>query len=429
VALVLLIAAVIGALVASELPAQVSGGVEAAVCRVGGDDCAPEKAAPPGGGSPGGSGGERSRAGDTGDDPGKTDYWDCGWAGREACDIALGLGRGIKDQAVGTVEGLCLLHACSHSGFKDAWGDFGTGIKQVFTDPFGTAKKVTEDETETYRQAKEDDHLGVGASYMVIGILGTVFGGKKLKDIRDVGDAARKADEPGPEGEGPRDPPGRRVVGMRELDHGYHRNGAYLVEFADGSKAVYKPAGEHSGGKRRGTLSARQEVGAAQLDQLLGFDLVPTTTMWNGERGTGSLQEYVENSTAGGRLNTFSPPERDRMAALDYIIGNSDRHPGNYLTGPDGRLVAIDHGASFPDSDRGGIRSSFVMQAMNRPLSAEVLAKIRAVDPAEMGRTLRASGLSRQAVKGAVRRLEEIQEHGKITGDAWAGRFGYGDTS
>ena len=37
------------------------------------------------------------------------------------------------------------------------------------------------------------------------------------------------------------------------------------------------------------------------------------------------------------------------MALFDAVIGNTDRHGGNYLTSLRGDLVAIDHGLAFPE--------------------------------------------------------------------------------
>ncbi|GAB3947004.1 hypothetical protein GCM10027614_41470 [Micromonospora vulcania] len=107
------------------------------------------------------------------------------------------------------------------------------------------------------------------------------------------------------------------------------------------------------------------------------------------------------------------------MAVLDYVSGNTDRHMGNYLTGPDGRLVAIDHGYSFPDSNGEPLRSDFVQQQMNRPLSPETMARIQATDPAALADRLRGTGLSEQALAGAMDRFNEIRSRGMITGEAW----------
>ncbi|WP_306362752.1 hypothetical protein [Nocardia sp. CC227C] len=83
------------------------------------------------------------------------------------------------------------------------------------------------------------------------------------------------------------------------------------------------------------------------------------------------------------RLNDRYPKiQREQMAVLDYVIGNTDRHWGNYRTGRDGAIVAIDHGLSFPEApdSRSGIRSDFVKEFRNIALSEEMMTKVEAVD-------------------------------------------------
>ncbi|MGK5738069.1 hypothetical protein [Micromonospora sp. URMC 103] len=217
---------------------------------------------------------------------------------------------------------------------------------------------------------------------------------------------------------------GKEVHSMVELDPGGHVNDAYDVTFTDGTHGVYKPnVPENEFVQVRSTIPenelAAREVAAARLDEDLGFDLVPTTARWDGPHGSGSMQEFVENAGPGRPVAAYTLPEREQMAVLDYVSGNTDRHMGNYLTGPDGRLVAIDHGYSFPESNAEPLRSDFVQQQMNQQLSPETMARIQATDPAALAGRLRDTGMSEQAVAGAMDRFNEIRSRGMITGEAW----------
>lgn len=203
-----------------------------------------------------------------------------------------------------------------------------------------------------------------------------------------------------------------------------HVNETYLVEFPDGSRAVYKPISGEDASLRNsipsGTLGHR-EVAASRVNEDLGFDLVPTTGRWDGPDGPGSLQRFSDGSTAGLPPGGYSRVDQERMAVLDYVTGNTDRHPGNYLTGPDGRLVAIDHGYSFPENTTDKIRSDFVAQQLDQPLSPEVMDQVRRADPAQIADRLRDAGLGDDAVNGALNRLNEVQTRGTITGENWGG--------
>lgn len=60
------------------------------------------------------------------------------------------------------------------------------------------------------------------------------------------------------------------------------------------------------------------------------------------------IEEYVAGPQvmAGGRAW--------RMALLDVLIGNFDRHPGNWILTPDGHMVGIDHGNAFHNQEEHG---------------------------------------------------------------------------
>jgi hypothetical protein len=222
-----------------------------------------------------------------------------------------------------------------------------------------------------------------------------------------------------------RDLGAREATRYEPLKPGEHVSEAYRTEFRDGSAGVYKPmAGEDSprSSVPEGELWNR-EIAVSRLDEALGFDLVPTTTEWTGPDGIGSMQEFEDNATNGLAPDAYTDAERERMAVLDYVSGNTDRHWGNYLTGADGRLVAIDHGLSLPESDADPIRSDFVCDQLNRPLSDDLVNQMRAVDERRFTDTLRASGLSESAIDGARGRLAEVRIRGAITGEAWSGRI------
>lgn len=224
-------------------------------------------------------------------------------------------------------------------------------------------------------------------------------------------------------------PPGGNdhITGSRPISEGV--NATHLVSFDDGTSGVYKPVVGENHSMRQGIPGnlAGREVAAYEVDQLLGLDVVPHTTMIDGPDGEGSVQRFVPSTEGKYYTTEYSDSDREKMAVLDYVIGNSDRHPHNYRTNEDGGVVAIDHGYSFPESPdpRMGIRSEFAYAAAigQISLSPELLAKINAVDPADLRATLEANGISEPAITGTLARLDEIKENGAITGQQWPGRF------
>lgn len=220
----------------------------------------------------------------------------------------------------------------------------------------------------------------------------------------------------------------RQIRGLGSIGNGGNVNEAFKAELDDGSHAVYKPeSGEETNGMREDITSdlGRREVAASRVDEMFGFGRVPTTAWTDGvpPHGPGSLQQFAEGASGSRAADQYDPVHQQQMAVLDYVNGNTDRHQENYMTGQDGAPVAIDNGYSFPDGERDYIRSDFVRDQLNQPLDQSVLDAVNRVDPADMRRMLTDSGLSPTAADLAVRRLEDIQRNGMITGAGWGGEM------
>jgi len=98
----------------------------------------------------------------------------------------------------------------------------------------------------------------------------------------------------------------------------------------------------------------RNEVIADEIDNLLGLDLVPTTVYVDHEGIGSTAQQWIDNATTGEKLKNykelFSPGNEERITnifVLDYLMGNQDRHGGNFLLDANGKIWAIDHGHSW----------------------------------------------------------------------------------
>lgn len=124
-----------------------------------------------------------------------------------------------------------------------------------------------------------------------------------------------------------------------------------------------------------GSLATR-EVAAQRVDELAGFDLIPTTVLREGPLGPGSVQRWVGELTTPcptpvvvtpaeevpdgnlvvlvgederGAPVVLSHPDHPRlrsMAVLDAVLNNSDRKGGHVLIDGE-QLWGIDHGVSL----------------------------------------------------------------------------------
>lgn len=143
-----------------------------------------------------------------------------------------------------------------------------------------------------------------------------------------------------------------------------------LVTLKDGSQAVFKPASgepsdDHPDGPLRNSITSgtawQREVAVSAIADELGMsDLVPSTVERQlaptpgAPKESGSLQEFVPGKVAA-KMSESERYDGDhdlaRAATLDYVIGNTDRHDGNWLVGDDNKIKLIDNGLSFPHMD------------------------------------------------------------------------------
>ncbi|MEU6828530.1 hypothetical protein ABZ894_07735 [Nocardia beijingensis] len=177
---------------------------------------------------------------------------------------------------------------------------------------------------------------------------------------------------------------------------------------------AYKP--------RDNSNTIRDEVSAWEADnQMLGLGLVPYTREWVGPRGRGTLQEFVPNN---GPCFDYRNPQGQALAVFDYIMSHGDRHYLNALNRADvpGGIAAIDNEGILhtPNPEQGNaMRSNAIAQNFDQPLDPLLIEHLRTVDPERFSEFLQSLDYPASAADWAALRLAEIQEHGKITGEAW----------
>lgn len=141
---------------------------------------------------------------------------------------------------------------------------------------------------------------------------------------------------------------------------------AYIAEMENGEKAFVKTIQDSLrmdyGDEGGNDTEALAEVTAYELDQALGYEIVPPIVV--GKDGITVVSEWVDDAVMLAEpshpdidwdtVNFDNNPELKRdfenMMALDVIIGNTDRHSGQiliYRKNGKLRLAAIDHGLSL----------------------------------------------------------------------------------
>jgi len=156
-------------------------------------------------------------------------------------------------------------------------------------------------------------------------------------------------------------------------------NESHIVTFSDGSKAVFKPA---SGESKRGLApiafpnAYKREVAAYEIDRMLGFGIVPPTTIRTIKGEIGSLQKWVSGMRGDlanpADLAKVSRDQINRLLVLDHILGAIDRRARNFFI-EGKRLHAIDNGYSL--AERAGTAPSPINNSLYQKLRGQSIPK------------------------------------------------------
>lgn len=163
--------------------------------------------------------------------------------------------------------------------------------------------------------------------------------------------SAQPADEPGP----------KRWPNHEELE--YFLKKAKVIERKKLGKGITNPdkvtleldgVVRHAIYKRidKQHDSWRNEVGAYELDKLLGLGMVPPTVKRSIGGRRGCLQLWVTGTVMFEYDGEFPDMDRWReqvsvMWLFDDLIANIDRHLNNAMVSPDHRLMLIDNSKTF----------------------------------------------------------------------------------
>lgn len=161
-----------------------------------------------------------------------------------------------------------------------------------------------------------------------------------------------------------------KVLGQEDpssfTDVGHGISAVYVIEMENGSKAVFKPHDGESEYVLRGNielgLQTEREVAAWEVAKIVGMDdmvaaCVDRTLEAPSKSGVvikprrGAVMEFHEGSIGADlpvRSMYDGAEHLARAAVYDFVIGNEDRHAGNWIV-QDGKLKLFDHGLAFPD--------------------------------------------------------------------------------
>lgn len=195
--------------------------------------------------------------------------------------------------------------------------------------------------------------------------------------------------------------------------------------------AIRKPAPEE-GTFGAGNLS-KNEALAYEIDKRLGLRVVPKT-VYRAEEDA-SFQAFVENArpamTAPTKVTDYAtgkhvpavadPEEFGHMSLLDGVLGNSDRHEGNFLITNDRHVIGIDHGLSvwYEGSGPGRFMSppyhhaeafaGYYEPDFRLPLPIKYRNTLReAIDDGSLSKLMGKYDIGQERIDGVIGRAESI---------------------
>lgn len=200
-------------------------------------------------------------------------------------------------------------------------------------------------------------------------------------------------------------------------------NKTVYITLRDDGSGIFKPkSGEMSMLRNEievGTYYKRERA-AYLVDQFLGFDLVPATTIREFDGEEGSLQRFIHGAKIGQEMSReefeVTAPQMQKMWIFDCIIANTDRHKANFLIAGE-KIYAIDHGLALTNQMYSSYRPFF-----DTPGWEEVSEKIKSFLSWEEGvrilESLLLELLSLEEVSGVLRRIKKVdsllREYGTI---------------
>jgi hypothetical protein len=195
-------------------------------------------------------------------------------------------------------------------------------------------------------------------------------------------------------------------------------NVSYDLHLLHVGRFVFKPKSGEQATRSSIAIGTQylREAAAYRIDRALGFNLVPITVVRDVDGDVGSAQAWVD---AEGSAYAYLKVDEARLATLDYILGNTDRHVFNWRTQVDGRPSAIDNGLCLPLNKTEPLRSRWIHLHRNKELPDKIMEAVHALTEASATGILMGLSIEDRAIAGFRSRLAEVKQEGRITLTAW----------
>lgn len=211
-------------------------------------------------------------------------------------------------------------------------------------------------------------------------------------------------------------------------------NGTYLVTLSNGARGIFKPTAAENQSKLRANLEedhqGKREQAAYIVDKHLGhMGRVPPTVRRSFDGQEGAFIYFVPGTTIAASatehweriFSNTEEPNYHRLSVFDNVIGNLDRHTGNWMINERGEAVPIDHGLCFPhrNGDQGYINYDFGAPTALHEEDKDMLTRFM-MRRAEISEEL-SPLLEKVAIDAMFERVEGMLARGR-TYQSWRGQ-------
>jgi len=187
-----------------------------------------------------------------------------------------------------------------------------------------------------------------------------------------------------------------------------------------GGKPAHVKGGFHKLGETEAAIHGYRaylmESAVSTLDDLLDFGVVPPTALRLDivERVV-SVQEQIPNAVTWGSLSDLERARVNRMdlmkiAVIDIIVHQVDRHGGNLLVTPDNHAHAIDNELAFLF---GNTSSVAVRAVLGEKIPKTILRKLKELQKEDFV-TVFAGATTMENIEAAWERKLELERAGRI---------------
>lgn len=197
---------------------------------------------------------------------------------------------------------------------------------------------------------------------------------------------------------------------------GRHVNDVQVIELENGTKAIFKPESGMDMDVGRDGIDyggPQREAVCSDVADVIGLsDLVPPTVVREVDGEFGSVMKFVDDADVAGDIKGprkwDSDVDLQRAGAFDYLMGNTDRHFGNWMVTGGDKLQLIDNGLCLAPENRQYLMNAQILMRLSNN-DAPIPAEVQSWDWNKVEPAIRGQGFGDAEVRAAKERFDALR--------------------